>query len=47
MEEIGNSNGTCFSHRLELITALDELGKETLLSTATPARVLDSTRATA
>jgi hypothetical protein len=41
MEEIGKSNGTCFSYRLELTTALDELGKDTKLTDLTPARVLE------
>jgi hypothetical protein len=41
LEEAGKSQGTTFSYRLELVTALDELGKETLLSSLTPARVLE------
>jgi hypothetical protein len=41
MEEIGKSNGTCFSYRLELLSALDELGKDTKLADVTPARVLE------
>jgi hypothetical protein len=41
LEEVGKSQGTAFSYRLELTTALDELGKETPLSTITPARVLE------
>jgi hypothetical protein len=41
MEEVGKSNGTLFSYKLELMTALDVLGKETPLSTLTPARVLE------
>jgi hypothetical protein len=40
MEEIGKSNGTCFSYRLELITALDELGRDTKLADLTSTRVL-------
>jgi hypothetical protein len=34
-------NGTLLSYKLELVTALGELGKETLLSTLTPARILE------
>jgi hypothetical protein len=41
LEEAGKSQGTTFSYRLELVTALDEIGKETLLSSLTPARVLE------
>jgi hypothetical protein len=41
LEEVGKSAGTTFSYRLELISALDVLGKETPLSTLTPARVLE------
>jgi len=41
LEEVGKSQGTLFSYRLELVTALDELGKETPLSTITPARVME------
>jgi hypothetical protein len=41
LEEVGKSNGTTFSYRLELCTALDELGKDTPLSTLTPTRVLE------
>jgi hypothetical protein len=41
MEEIGKSNGTCFSYRLELITALDELGKDMKLADLSPTRVLE------
>jgi hypothetical protein len=41
LDEVGKSQGTLFSYRLELTTALDELGKETPLSTLTPARVLE------
>ena len=41
LEDAGKSNGTLFSYRLELIVALDELGKDTLLSTLTPTRVLE------
>ena len=41
LDEAGKSQGTLFSYRLELTTALDELGKETPLSALTPARVLE------
>jgi hypothetical protein len=41
MEEIGKSAGTTLSYRLELITALDELGKDTKLADVTPQRVLE------
>jgi hypothetical protein len=41
LDEVGKSQGTLFSYRLELTTALDELGKDTALSTLTPARVLE------
>jgi hypothetical protein len=41
MEEVGKSAGTTFSYRLELITALDVLGKDTLLSALTPTQVLE------
>ena len=41
LDEAGKSQGTLFSYRLELTTALDELGKDTPLSTLTPARVLE------
>jgi hypothetical protein len=41
LEDSGKSNGTLFSYKLELMTALDELGKHTLLSSLTPARVLE------
>ena len=41
LEVTGKSNGTLFSYKLELVTALDELGKDTLLATLTPARVLE------
>jgi hypothetical protein len=41
LEDAGKSNGTLFSYKLELITALDELGAKTLISTLTPANVLD------
>ena len=36
----GKSQGTLFSYKLELVTALDELGKDTPLATLTPALVL-------
>jgi hypothetical protein len=41
LEDAGKSNGTLFSYKLELITALDELGAKTLLADLTPTRVLD------
>jgi hypothetical protein len=41
LEEVGKSQGTTFSYRLELTVALDEIGKDTKLSTLTPARVLE------
>jgi len=41
LDEAGKSQGTQLSYRLELVTALDELGKETPLSALTPARVLE------
>jgi hypothetical protein len=41
LEEVGKSQGTLFSYRLELVTALDELGRETKLADVTPARVLE------
>jgi hypothetical protein len=41
LEDAGKSNGTLFSYKLELITALDELGKDTKLADVTPARVLE------
>ena len=41
MEDSGKSTGTCFSYRLDLVTALDELGKDTKLADLTPQRVLD------
>jgi hypothetical protein len=41
LEEVGKSNGTLFSYKLELVLALDELGKDTKLADLTPARVLD------
>jgi hypothetical protein len=41
LEEVGKSQGTTFSYRLELTTALDELGRETKLAGLTPARVLE------
>jgi hypothetical protein len=41
LEDAGKSNGTLFSYKLELVTALDEIGKDTLISTLTPARVLE------
>jgi hypothetical protein len=41
LEDAGKSNGTLFSYKLELITALAELGKDTNVAELTPARVLD------
>jgi hypothetical protein len=41
LDEVGKSQGTAFSYRLELTTALDELGRETKLADLTPARVLE------
>jgi hypothetical protein len=41
LEDSGKSNGTLFSYKLELITALDELGKDTKLGDLTPTRVLE------
>jgi hypothetical protein len=41
LEDAGKSNGTLFSYKLELITALDELGKDTKLADLTPERVLE------
>jgi hypothetical protein len=41
LDEAGKSQGTLFSYRLELTTALDELGKDTKLADLTPARVLE------
>ena len=41
LEDAGESNGTLFSYKLELITALDELGAKTLLADLTPTRVLE------
>jgi hypothetical protein len=41
LEEAGKSNGTLFSYKLELVTALDELGKDTKLADLTPVKVLD------
>jgi hypothetical protein len=41
LEDTGKSNGTLFSYKLELITALDELGKDTKLADLTPTRVLE------
>jgi len=39
MERAGKSNGTCFSYKLELATAMSELGADTLLSDLTPEKV--------
>jgi hypothetical protein len=41
LEDAGKSNGTLFSYKLELVTALDEIGKDTKLADLTPARVLE------
>jgi hypothetical protein len=41
LEDSGRSAGTCFSYRLELVVALEQLGKDTLLRDLTPERVLD------
>jgi hypothetical protein len=41
LEEVGKSQGTLFSYRLELVTALDELGKDKKLADLTSARVLE------
>jgi hypothetical protein len=41
LEDAGKSNGTLFSYKLELITALDELGKSAKLADLTPTRVLE------
>jgi hypothetical protein len=41
LEDSGKSAGTCFSYRLELTVALEQLGKDTPLSTLTSAKVLD------
>jgi hypothetical protein len=41
LEDAGKSNGTLFSYKLELVTALDEIGRETKLSDLTPTRVLE------
>jgi hypothetical protein len=40
LEEVGKSNGTLFSYKLELVTALDEIGRQTKLAELTPTRVL-------
>lgn len=39
MERAGKSNGTCLSYKLELATALDELGADTLLADLTAEKV--------
>ena len=41
LEIAGKSNGTLFSYKLELVTALDELGRATKLADLTPTRVLE------
>jgi hypothetical protein len=41
LEDAGKSNGTLFSYKLELVTALDEIGRETRLADLTPTRVLE------
>jgi hypothetical protein len=40
LEEIGKSQGTLFSYKLEIVVALDELGAKTLVADLTPERVL-------
>lgn len=40
MEEAGKSSGTIFSYRLELQTAMAELGSETKVADLTPERVM-------
>src|SRR5690349_17256104 len=39
MERAGKSNGTCLSYKLELATAMDELGADTLLADLTSEKV--------
>lgn len=41
LADIGKSQGTVLSYRMELVTALAELGRETLVSDLTPDRVLE------
>jgi hypothetical protein len=41
LEDAGKSNGTLFSYKLELVTALDEIGRDTKLADLTPTRVLE------
>jgi hypothetical protein len=41
LEDVGKSNGTLFSYKLELVTALDEIGKDTKLADLSPTKVLD------
>ena len=40
MENAGKSNGTCFSYKLELATALNALGADTKIADLTPERVM-------
>lgn len=41
LADIGKSQGTVLSYRMELVTALSELGRETLVAELTPDRVLE------
>jgi len=41
LEDVGKSLGTVASHRIEIATVLDELGRETLARDLTPTRVLE------
>jgi hypothetical protein len=41
LEDAGKSNGTLFSYKLELVTALDEIGRDAKLADLTPTRVLE------
>lgn len=41
MEETGKSAGTVFSYKLELVLAMQELGKDTQVVALTPERVLE------
>ena len=41
LDEVGKSQGTLFSYRLELVVAMDEIGADTKLGDLTPARVLE------
>ena len=40
LDEVGKSQGTLFSYRLELIVAMEEIGADTKLADLTPERVL-------